>query len=338
MKILLLRFSSLGDVILTMPVAMALKKRFSDAEIDLGTKLEYKALFTPPSPFKKVLYLDETGVVPFIKTLNREEYDIIADLHASPRTLLMLPFLKTAVKKRYRKGAFARRVFVKTGIKLSSFPRVLQRYLGTFDIPGVPEAPWFALGREEKRRGGSILKNSGILKDRIIGIAPGAKWDTKKWCMSRYAELAQRLERRAYDVVFIFGKGDEKDREALLEISSEFRILNISDCNLRDTAYAISSMDAFVGSDTGLMHLAEAAGTPLVAMFGPTTREFGFFPAGKRCVVIEKALLCRPCSLHGSEKCKYGHHRCMEDITVEEVESAVLRLVKDKSMYNEESV
>jgi heptosyltransferase-2 len=329
MKILLLRFSSLGDIILTMPVAAALKKQFPDADIDLGTKLEYKALFTPPSPFRKVLYLDDTGVIPFIKTLNGEGYDIIVDLHASLRTSMMLPFLKASKKKRYKKGAFPRRVFVKTGVKLSSFPSVLQRYLSTFEITGVPEAPWFALGSEEKRRGSILLKNAGILKDRIIGIAPGAKWDTKKWKMSRYVELARRLEGRAYDIVFVFGKGDEKDREELLKISSGFRILNISDCNLRDTAYAISSMDAFIGSDTGLMHLAEAAGTPLVAMFGPTTKEFGFFPTGQRSVVIERKLVCRPCSLHGSEKCKEGHHKCMEDITVEDVESAILGLLAD---------
>jgi heptosyltransferase-2 len=276
-----------------------------------------------------VLYLDDTGVIPFIKTLNGEGYDIIVDLHASLRTSMMLPFLKASKKKRYKKGAFPRRVFVKTGVKLSSFPSVLQRYLSTFEITGVPEAPWFALGSEEKRRGSILLKNAGILKDRIIGIAPGAKWDTKKWKMSRYVELARRLEGRAYDIVFVFGKGDEKDREELLKISSGFRILNISDCNLRDTAYAISSMDAFIGSDTGLMHLAEAAGTPLVAMFGPTTKEFGFFPTGQRSVVIERKLVCRPCSLHGSEKCKEGHHKCMEDITVEDVESAILGLLAD---------
>jgi heptosyltransferase-2 len=334
MKILLLRFSSLGDVILTMPVAMALKKQFSDADIDLGTKLEYKGLFTSASPFGNVIYLEDSGIIPFIKAVNEQGYDMIADLHASLRTSIMLPFLKARVKKRYKKGAFARRVFVKTGIRLSAFQSVLRRYLSPFDITEIPEPPWFTIGEEERQKGGIILKDAGVHKDRIIGVAPGAKWDTKKWGIDRYVELARRLEDMAYDIVFVFGKGDEKDKEVLLNMSTDFKTLNTSDYTLRDTAYAISSMNAFISSDTGLMHLAEAAGTPLVTMFGPTTKEFGFFPTGHKSIVIEKKLVCRPCSLHGTEKCKEGHHKCMEDITIEDVESAVLRLLGDVPISN----
>ncbi len=329
MKILLLRFSSLGDIILTMPVAKAIMHIMPDAYVDLGTKLEYKDLFTDASPFRKILYLDDSGIIPFIKTANEQGYDLIADLHASLRTSMMLPFLKAKKKKRYKKGAFARRVFVKTGRRFSAFQSVLQRYLGPFDITEIPEPPWFTLTKEDRQKGSIILKDAGTHKDRVIGVAPGAKWETKKWDINRYAELARRLEDMAYDVVFVFGKGDEKDKEMLLNISNNFKTLNISDYTLRDTAYAISSMNAFISSDTGLMHLAEAAGTPLVTMFGPTTRELGFSPVGKRCVVIEKALPCRPCSLHGSEKCRYTHHRCMKDISVKDVESAVLNLLGD---------
>ncbi len=327
MKILLLRFSSLGDVVLTMPVARALVRAMPDASVDLGTKLEYRGLFTPASPFTAVHYLDDAGALPFIKTVNEQGYDIIADLHASLRTTVMMPFLKARVKKRYRNGAFTRRFFVGTGIKLSAFPTVLQRYLSTFALTDIPGAPWFALGKEERRKGGLILKDAGIHRDRVIGVAPGAKWDTKKWDISRFADLARRLEDKAYDVVFVFGKGDEKDRDMLLNISPDFKMLNTADYTLREIAYAIGTMDAFVSSDTGLMHLAEAAATPLVTMFGPTTREFGFFPAGQKSIVLEKQLVCRPCTVHGSEKCKQGGHTCMEEITVENVESAVLSLI-----------
>ncbi len=329
MRILLLRFSSLGDVILTMPIAQALMKALPGATVDLGTKLEYKGLFIPPDPFGSVLYLDDAGLAPFIRSVNRQRYDIIADLHASLRTMTMMPLLRARTKKRYRKGSFSRRLLVSTDLRLSPFPSVLQRYLGTFDLSEVPDTPWFSIGSEEKQRGVSILHAAGAHRGRTIGIAPGAKWATKKWNMERYVELAHRLEAGSSDVVFVFGKGDEGDRDTLVRSTGDFKILDTAASTLRETAYALASMDVFVSSDTGLMHLAEAAGTPLVVLFGPTTREFGFFPAGSRSIVIEKKLVCRPCSLHGSETCKEGHFRCMEDITVDEIESAVRKLLGD---------
>ncbi len=326
MRILLLRFSSLGDVILTMPVALALRQKYTGATVDLGTKIDYRGLFTPPSPFTRVIYLDGDGIMPFVKKVNEQRYDVIGDLHASLRTVMIVPLLKAGTRKRYRKGAVARRTFVETGIRLSPFPSVLRRYLATFGIDGLPDTPWLGTSPEEKQRGHAILRRAGAAGNRVLGIAPGAKWGTKKWGIGRYAELARRLEQRGFDAVFIFGKGDEGVRDELVTVSPLAKTIDVREYLLRDIGYAVAAMDVFVGGDTGLMHLAEAVGTPLVALFGPTTREFGFFPAGRKSVVIEKDFRCRPCSLHGSMACKYAHHRCMEDITVEEVESALVGL------------
>ncbi len=328
MKVLILRFSSLGDVILTMPVALALKKEYPDAHVDLGTKLEYRDLFTPPSPFAKVVYLDDKGTIPFARKVNEQGYDIVADLHASLRTVAITPFLKAGSRKRYKKGTFARRVLVKSGLKISSFPSVIERYMDIFGFKDIPETPWFPISRKDRNTGYHILKDAGVDKEIIVGIAPGAKWDTKKWDIGRYIELARNFGRESFDAVFVFGKGDEKDREALMAQAPDLKALDTSNYLLREIGYAISMMDVFVSGDTGLMHLAEAAGTPVVAMFGPTTKEFGFFPKSAKSIVIEKSLPCRPCSLHGSNVCIYSHHRCMDNITVDEVEFAVSRLLK----------
>ncbi|MCL4558508.1 MAG: glycosyltransferase family 9 protein [Deltaproteobacteria bacterium] len=326
MKILLLRFSSLGDVVLTMPVALALKKKYAGATVDLGTKLDYSDLFTPPWPFTNVLYLDDKGVLPFVKEVNERGYDMIADLHAGLRTTVIAPLVRAGSRKRYKKGALARRIFVKTGIRLSPFPSVLERYLSTFGIDAPPDTPWLKTSQEERGRGHALLRYAGVTGNRVIGIAPGARWETKKWGIGRYVELAKRLEQRGFDTVFVFGKGDERDREELSSVSPHSKVVNTPEHPLREVCYAVSTMDTFVSGDTGLMHLAEAVGAPLVSLFGPTTREFGFFPAGRRSVVIEKDTPCRPCSLHGSGKCRRMHHRCMKDISVEDVESAVVRL------------
>ncbi len=331
MKVLFLRFSSLGDVLLTMPAAKALKQKMPGVTVDLATKLEYKGLFVPPSPFDKVIYLDDKGILPFIKKINEQNYDIIFDLHRSIRTNIIMPFLNTALRKRYKKGALSRRLFARTGIRVSSFPTVLERYTGIFDVKGLPDTPWLPISGKDMQTGRYILRDAGAGMDRVIGMAAGAKWNTKKWGIIRYKELAERLEQRGYHVVFIFGKGDEKDREELLSVSPHSKLIDTSDYLLREVAYALSVMDAFVSGDTGLMHLAEAAGTPLVAMFGPTVREFGFFPSSPKSIVLERSIPCRPCSLHGSDRCRYVHHKCMKDISVEDVESAVLKLIVQAS-------
>ncbi len=338
MRILILRFSSLGDIILTMPVVKAIRKQLPDAEVDLATKTEYKDLFISPSPFNKVIFLDKEGIIPFAKKLSELNYDLIADLHGSLRTTIMMPFLKAAAKKRYKKGTIARRLFVDSGIRITSFPSVIERYADVFNIQEIPEAPWFDIDERNRHTGYRILKEAGVVGDRVAGIAPGAGWRTKKWDIQRYTELAQRLEEKSIDVVFIIGKGDEMEREALRSESSHFRILDTFQYLLKDIGYAISVMDIFVSGDTGLMHIAEAAGTPVVAMFGPTTRELGFFPTGSKNIVIQKNLSCRPCSLHGSDRCRHSHHKCMDDITVDEVESNVLRLVGTVQRSNMEIV
>lgn len=330
MNILLLRFSSLGDVILTMPVAKALQYIMSDASVDLGTKVEYKGLFTSSSPFKDVIYLGNDGFISFVKDVNKRNYDMIIDLHSSLRTILMLPLLNGKFKKRYKKGSIARRLFVTTGIKISDFPSVVQRYLSIINTIDIPQPPWFDLGIDERKRGEEVLKKAGVKNGKIVGLAPGAKWDTKKWNIEHYIELSRLLERNKLEAVFVFGKGDEQDLKKLYNKSLNLKVLKTDDFTLRDVAYAIATMDVFISGDSGFLHLAEASGTPLVALFGPTTREFGFFPVVKQSIVIEKPLTCRPCSLHGSNICKYGHHKCMEDISVDEVAEAVFSLLNER--------
>ena len=331
MKILLIRFSSLGDVILTMPVAIALRHLYPSASVELATKAEYEGLFTPPDPFDRVIYLDKNENIKILKSLiNDGKYDIIADLHKNLRTALLMPFITAGKKKHYSKGSISRRLFVKTKIRISAFPPVVQKYLKPFGIKEIPKSPWITLKEYERDRGYQILRDTGVEKHKVIGIAPGAKWNTKKWSIKKYIELSGRFERNGLDVVFVFGKGDEQEKDILMHSSSNAKILDTSSYLLKEIIYAISWMDAFVSGDTGLMHLAESAGIPVVTLFGPTTKEFGFFPTNHNSIVIEKDLSCRPCSLHGSDVCIKGDSVCMEGITVDEVEEAVLTVSTDR--------
>ncbi|HJS47025.1 MAG TPA: glycosyltransferase family 9 protein, partial [Gemmatimonadales bacterium] len=95
------------------------------------------------------------------------------------------------------------------------------------------------------------------------------------------------------------------------------------EASLQGTGALLAAAAAAAAGDTGVMHMATAVGTPVVALFGPTVRQFGFFPYRARALVLERELSCRPCTFHGSARCPLGHHRCLRDISPEEVARGV---------------
>jgi ADP-heptose:LPS heptosyltransferase len=97
--------------------------------------------------------------------------------------------------------------------------------------------------------------------------------------------------------------------------------------SLQETGALLARSRILISGDTGVMHMATGVGTPVVALFGPTVRQFGFFPYSASAVVLERPLACRPCSAMGSSRCPMGHHRCLTDIAPGDVAAAVVRLV-----------
>ena len=162
--------------------------------------------------------------------------------------------------------------------------------------------------------------------EKVIGLCPGARHDTKRWPAERYAEIGVRCARDMDAKVLIFGGPDETElcttladrvnREAGAERAHHF----CNQLSLLETAAAMEYCDVVVSNDSGLMHLATAVHRKVVAIFGSTVREFGFFPYDNGAVVLEKAgLYCRPCSHIGLRECPEKHFRCMLEIEVDDV-------------------
>ncbi|MDR2603734.1 MAG: glycosyltransferase family 9 protein, partial [Desulfovibrio sp.] len=152
---------------------------------------------------------------------------------------------------------------------------------------------------------------------RPLALHPYATHKLKALPTRNMLEFASLLDRRGLPLL-ILGKGNSVFTGRTGDLSNA--------SSLRELCALLSQCRALVCSDSGPMHLASAVGTPVIALFGPTTREWGFYPAGERDIVLEKDLSCRPCSLHGENACPYGG-RCLTSISPEEILAAVQRIL-----------
>jgi heptosyltransferase-2 len=153
---------------------------------------------------------------------------------------------------------------------------------------------------------------------KIVLLAPGSVWATKRWGASKFIELAELLLARGDQVVLI-GSPDERDLSN--HIASKVAVLNITgETKIAEMVELIAGADVLVSNDSGAMHMASVAGTPTVAIFGPTVQSFGYQPWNPRARVVENThIYCRPCSSHGGKKCPIGTHECMTSITAQVV-------------------
>lgn len=156
----------------------------------------------------------------------------------------------------------------------------------------------------------------------LVGVAPGSIWYTKRWLKEYFAELVQQLERQDVQIFLIGGKEDYALGEFIRRGSAAVNLAGR--LTVLESAALIAQMDLLVTNDSAPLHIANAVRTDVVAIFGPTVREFGFYPFRENDRVLEVDLDCRPCSWHGGKKCPLGHHNCMRWITPERVVNAVL--------------
>lgn len=152
---------------------------------------------------------------------------------------------------------------------------------------------------------------------RLAGVHPGAAWATKRWPAERYAALCDALRAEGVTPVLVGGPGDAA---LAAGIAAGGRAVDLTGhTDLSGLKALMGRFSLFVTNDSGPMHLAAAAGVPVVAVFGATTRELGFFPYGPGHRVLEAELACRPCGLHGGRECPEGHFLCMKLVTVPQV-------------------
>lgn len=331
-KILVIRFSSLGDLVLLLPMLAELRSGLPACKIDLVTKEEYASLLDQNPDIDSLHLLNGGGMsrlISLASTLRKQKYDVVIDAHNVIRSRLLSLMLPARKKIRIRKNQVKKTLLIKRKLNLySSTPSIRERYLALTERLGVDLSgdDYRLFIPETARRKIEGLISRGVSGcASLVSIAPGARYDTKCWPEERFVALAGILKSRGYRLAFI-GSGDQRDLCGRIAGDSDEDLNLAGKLSIIESAALLRMSSCLVTNDSAPLHIAEAAGTPVVAIFGPTVAEFGFFPHLKESIVIESRLPCRPCSRNGSKPCHLKTKECLVSISAETVCNAVDRI------------
>ncbi|GAB4265082.1 MAG: glycosyltransferase family 9 protein [Deferrisomatales bacterium] len=335
MKVLLVRLSSLGDVVLATAAVEALNRLLPRAEVHVATRAPYAELFRAHPGVGRVITWDPAaGVAGLARAVRRGRYARAVDLHGSLRTLALRWLCRATPWSRYRKGAVGRRLAVLSPAVARRLPpvSVVDRYLAALEPLGIrPRGvrPRLVPGPAAEARAEAWLTGKESRGLPWIALAPGARWPCKAWPAVHWAALAGEIRAAGLGVpVFVGGAGDRGLAARIRQAAGGVGVDLTGRISLLETAAVLGRCAAVVTNDSAPLHLAEAVGTPAVALFGPTVGGFGFSPLDPASVVLERDLPCRPCSLHGEKPCRRGDQGCLAAISAAEVRQALAGLVE----------
>jgi heptosyltransferase-2 len=318
-NILAVRFSSIGDILLTTPLLRAIRHTYPGARVTVLTKREFVPLLSHNPNVSRVIGLAPGGsLLRLAAELRGDEYTHLLDLHDNLRSRV----LRVLVPGRWRgypKHRWARALLIRGKRNRYRDRRpVPERYFSAVrDLGVTPDgsAPEFFVGPEATEQVGDWLGSVGLeAEPHIVALAPGAAHATKRWPLEHWRRLMGSALKDGLAVVIVGGPGDAA-LAASLSDGAGARVANAAGAfGLQATGALLKRARVLVSGDTGVMHMATGVGTPVVALFGPTVEAFGFFPYTRAATVLELPLPCRPCTSQGGPRCPLGHHRCLVEI------------------------
>ncbi|CAN5118152.1 glycosyltransferase family 9 protein [soil metagenome] len=328
LKILIIRFSSIGDIVLTTPVIRTAKVQLENAEVHFCTKIKYYSLLKANPYIDKIICLEDS-LADLINTLKKEKYDYIIDLHNNLRTRIIKSSLRV-ISYSFNKLNYLKWLMVK--FKVSKLPNVhiVDRYMGTVKALGIKKD---TLGLDYFIPDEEIIKPDQLpesFRTGYIAYAIGGQHATKILPVNRMIELCDKINK---PIVLIGGKEDYENGEkiaqffhktensapyeaSLLELNKKTEILNTcGKYNLNQSASLIKQARVVFSHDTGMMHIAAAFKKEIFSIWGNTIPGFGMYPYYTKFTIFENNKIgCRPCSKLGYPRCPLGHFKCMNDI------------------------
>ncbi len=316
-KFLIIRFSSIGDIVLTSPVVRCLKNQVENAEIHFLTKKLYEPLVSANPNISKVLLLSDH----FRETLEqvrKEEYHYLIDLHHNIRTsrlknnlrLLSFTFNKLNIRK-----------WLMVNFKINILPdkHIVDRYFETVKLFEVVNdnlgLDYFIPPDDEVQ----ISDLPPAFQTGYIALVTGAGHYTKQMTPEMMVEICNKLQ---LPVLLLGGKEDHNKAEEIVQHCINTLYNGCGKFSIGQSASLVKQSQGIITPDTGLMHIASAFKKRIISVWGNTIPEFGMYPlqtAAGSCIFEVKGLSCRPCSKIGNNKCPKKHFRCMKDIPVSEI-------------------
>ncbi len=327
-KFLIIRFSSIGDIVLTTPVIRCLKKQVPDAEVHFLVKDKFRSV-VEHNPYIDKLHVLAHSWELMLEELKTEEYDYIIDLHHNAKTLKLKRALK---KKSFSFYKLNIQKYFYTAFKINMLPKVhiVDRYIKTLESFGVKNdgagLDYFISNGEETKRGDIPASHHAGYIACIIGAAHF----TKRWPVHKWREFCAAMD---HPIILLGGHEDIVNGNEIAAVDTVKVYNACGKFRLNESADLVSKAKFVVGNDTGLLHIAAAFKKPIISLWGNTVPSFGMYPYyGNRFtdvqlfdIVQTNKLWCRPCSKIGYDKCPLGHFKCMEKIEATSVMEAVKR-------------
>lgn len=332
MKFLIIRFSSIGDIVLTTPVVRCLKKQVVTAEVHYLTKKAFRPILAA-NPYIDKIHCLEDGLAPLIAALKEEDFDYVIDLHHNFRTVKVKRALG---KKVFSFNKLNIEKWLYTNFKWKRMPdrHIVDRYMDTvagFGVINDGAGLDYFIPPEDELKPNDIPTSH---QAGYVGLVIGAALATKKLPLHKLQEICSK----AQHPLILLGGPEDAEVAAQLTAIDPVKIYNAcGPFNLNESAGLVRGAKLIITHDTGLMHIAAAYKRPIVSVWGNTVPEFGMYPyyganylshsGGKTPYEIMeiKGLSCRPCSKIGYKKCPRGHFKCMELQSVERMVEAIHR-------------
>jgi ADP-heptose:LPS heptosyltransferase len=317
-KILIIRFSSIGDIVLTTPIIRCAKQQLVGTQVHFVTKAIFKdTLINNPYTDKLITFKDDIAEV--YAELKAENYDIVIDLHKNLRSLRLKQHLKT---KSYSFNKINIQKFLAVNFKLkNTLPKqhIVDRYfeaIAKIDVKPDNKGLDYFLSEKDKINCNEQFFNSKPTE--FIALVVGGSYYTKQIPLTKLIEICKN----ATQPIVLLGNTNDLQIANQLHINFPTIINACGRFSINQSASIISQAEWVITSDTGLMHIASAFHKKIISIWGNTIPEFGmspYLPNTENKILEVKNLSCRPCSKLGYNKCPKGHFKCMNEINIFEI-------------------
>ncbi|BDU49843.1 lipopolysaccharide heptosyltransferase II [Haliovirga abyssi] len=321
-KILIIHTAFIGDIVLSTPLIKKIKQKYNNSEIYYLTTTVGGEIVKNNPMLKGVIVYDKKGkdkglkgLIKIIRDIKNYNFDIAIIPHRYLRSTL-IAFL-AGIKERIGYSNSEGKLFLTKKIEYVKSVHEVKRLLNLIELSDFKDDKIELYpGKEDIKKVDEIWGKFELDNQKIVVIAPGSKWFTKMWPIEYYNLLLKKLEKLNIKVLLIGGKEEEKLN--IIETSNTVNL--IGKTKLLELVEIFKRSTVLVSNDSSPLHIAAATDIYIIAIFGATTKELGFYPWTKNYTIIENSNLdCRPCGLHGGNECKEGHFKCMKDISPDEV-------------------
>lgn len=332
-RIFLIQTAFPGDVVMSTPLPRALKLLYPEAELDIVLIPQTRILYEHNPHISHIYLFDKRdplrrwpALIRLIRQLRQRRYDLALSVHISFTSSLIMLLSGAKIRLGYPRQKFTTlSVKMPKGVPVVKRGLLLLKALSDRDFGHQTE---IFVPVDTQTKVEAFLQARHLDPGKLVAIAPGSVWATKRWLPGHYSSLVAKLYEYGYQAVAIGGKEDAVLCGRIIEDSRTPAVNAAGELSLLGSAWLIRNCRLLVSNDSAPLHLANAVQTPVLGIFGPTVKSFGCYPFREGDRVLEINLDCRPCGKHGHQSCPRRHFRCMREISPQTALAAALEMLR----------